>query len=426
MRAAFYESDITPPLGGFMWGYYSRQIAVNVHDKLFAKAVVIEDNGQFAAIVCVDTCCIPAEMHKIVTDRIYEYTGIPYTNVCICSNHTHRGAPVSDAPEINCFSDDAYKDVFYRIVADTVTLAHKRLVDVDARFGTVEVENISFNRNFILEDGRLVTHGRGRKNIKENLAGTDTELSALTFECDGKPIGAVINYSLHQDTTGGIDGYSGDYSSILAKELKKKYGDDFVSLFVLGTCGDINHINPKDNIVRNHHKEIGVVLAEKTIEAIKSSNPVTGGLGVMKSLVKVKKRTIDKEKTKKEIDRLLKTDQELLRIRNLLYYSSVNDEEYGELYVMGIRIGDTMIHILPGEVFVNVGLSLKKSSPFKNNMVIENANSYCGYIPTKVAFDENSDLYESTLCFHSCYVAEACDILYDEAHKIAENLHKSE
>jgi len=40
MRAAFYESDITPPLGGFMWGYYSRQIAVNVHDKLFAKAVV--------------------------------------------------------------------------------------------------------------------------------------------------------------------------------------------------------------------------------------------------------------------------------------------------------------------------------------------------------------------------------------------------
>ena len=45
MRAGFYECDVTPPLGCFMWGSYKRKFAAEVHNKLFAKAVVIENEG---------------------------------------------------------------------------------------------------------------------------------------------------------------------------------------------------------------------------------------------------------------------------------------------------------------------------------------------------------------------------------------------
>jgi hypothetical protein len=43
---------------------------------------------------------------------------------------------------------------------------------------------------------------------------------------------------------------------------------------------------------------------------------------------------------------------------------------------------------LPGEVFVELGLHVKSSSPFKTTLVIELANDAPGYIPTKKAFVE--------------------------------------
>jgi long-chain acyl-CoA synthetase len=54
MRAAFYESDITPPIGGYMWGYYCKRNADGVAEKLFAKALVVEDNGGLTALIYPD------------------------------------------------------------------------------------------------------------------------------------------------------------------------------------------------------------------------------------------------------------------------------------------------------------------------------------------------------------------------------------
>ena len=83
MKAAFYESEITPPLGGLMWGHYTDLRAYDVQDRLFVKALVVEDAGEVSAIVCVDCCSLPPEMHDVVTRRIEEYTGIKPERVCL-------------------------------------------------------------------------------------------------------------------------------------------------------------------------------------------------------------------------------------------------------------------------------------------------------------------------------------------------------
>ena len=103
MKAAFYECDITPPLGGYMWGYYKKNDAMDVNERLYAKAAVIEKNGELAAIVSVDTCVIPHGMHEAVTKRVFDYTGIKPESVCINSGHTHKGAPVQDTEDIGFF-----------------------------------------------------------------------------------------------------------------------------------------------------------------------------------------------------------------------------------------------------------------------------------------------------------------------------------
>ena len=48
---------------------------------------------------------------------------------------------------------------------------------------------------------------------------------------------------------------------------------------------------------------------------------------------------------------------------------------------------DVAIVGLPGEVFVELGLAIKKGSPFKNTLIIELTNSHIAYVPTRDAFD---------------------------------------
>ena len=46
------------------------------------------------------------------------------------------------------------------------------------------------------------------------------------------------------------------------------------------------------------------------------------------------------------------------------------------------RVGDLAIAQIPCEVFVEIGLAIKKTSPFKPACVVSLANGYFGYLPT--------------------------------------------
>ena len=426
MRAAFYECDITPPLGGFMWGHYNLVRAQTVHDRLYAKALVVEDAGEVAAIVVVDTCAIPEEMHEVVTRRIQEYTGISPDRVCITSNHTHSGAPVASDPTVDCSADIPYKDVFFRLCADAVTLAYMNLEEVEVKFARTEVHDISFNRNFVLEDGTYVTHGRGRKNIVRALDDIDPDVPVILFEKDGKPIGSIVNFACHQCCLGKYDGYSGDYSSILSKRMKAEYGNDFVSMFLLGACGDINHVNPDASvpIPMDWYQHMGNVLADAVLDAVKDAKPVEGGVHMVSRTVEIARRMPEKQMVRKTLEKWMSQGDSFMRARNLIHYEMVGKKTSSELIVQGIRLGDIFISMLPGEIYNAIGKAIKQNAPFDRSIVVENCNSYCGYIPNKEVFGEHDNLYETALCLHSCHVPEACDILRDEALSIAEELKK--
>ena len=50
--------------------------------------------------------------------------------------------------------------------------------------------------------------------------------------------------------------------------------------------------------------------------------------------------------------------------------------------VQALHIGDLAVCTLPFEVFAEIGLDLKKRSPFPRTMVISLANGTNGYLPT--------------------------------------------
>ena len=47
-----------------------------------------------------------------------------------------------------------------------------------------------------------------------------------------------------------------------------------------------------------------------------------------------------------------------------------------------MKIGDLGITAIPCETFVEIGLDLKRRSPFPSTFTIELANGYNGYLPT--------------------------------------------
>ena len=61
------------------------------------------------------------------------------------------------------------------------------------------------------------------------------------------------------------------------------------------------------------------------------------------------------------------------------------------LEVQVLRLSDEVAVVgLPGEVFVDLGLAIKKESPFPVTLVIELCQDCPGYIPTTKAFAEGS------------------------------------
>lgn len=424
MKVAFYECDVTPPLGGFIWGYYSERFANDVFTRLYAKAVVVQDGDDVSAFVAIDTCSIPEGIHEAVTKRVYEYTGIKPENVCISSDHSHTGAPVHDGPEVGCYKDDAYTDVFFRLCADAIILAYKRLDDAEGNYAAIDVDNLAFCRNFVHKNGAYKGGLKGDKDQKP-LTEPNKTLHSIMFERDGKPIGAIVSFPLHQDTTGYSGNreiaYHGDYSAIISRELKKKYGNDFVSVFLLAPCGDINHYNYIDNDFSRHSEEIGTKLANAFLESRKTATAIGEGVKAEKKFIDVPRREFDANAEKQHIIALLQKEG-FMRARNIMYYVSKKEPTSTALPVQCVKIGDVLIAALPGEIYTKVANIIRENSPFEKTIVIQNTNAYCGYIPSEEAFADVSDLYEATLCYHSCHVPEAGKMLANTALELADKI----
>lgn len=432
MKAGFYEANITPPLDCVMPGYYDlNHKGVGIDEELYAKAVVVQDGKDTVAIVAIDACFITADIHDIVTKRISEFTDIKPDNVSISAVHTHKGVPIANQPELGLDADAEFTSVCHRKIADAVILASQRLQDVTITYDTVQVPGLAHNRTSIMPNGTYRTWISDDSVEASKLAGEDNTFTVMSFKTnEGKLIGSVSNFALHSDSTGHYGFYSGDYSSVISSTLKEKYGNDFVSVFLLGTCGDINHEDHHRASRHDpmcYHRVIGRKLGENAISLIENATPITKtGVKSSKELVSFKMRIPSYDEALKELAVMDERCYEWCRDffwKNYFYYMAMNDKTERKLYLQCIRIGEVCIHFLPGEDFVETGLSIKEASPFEKSFVVELSNSQVGYVPTKRAFDkEKTRLYETSLAPGNDLVPEAADQFIAKSVELANKL----
>jgi hypothetical protein len=85
------------------------------------------------------------------------------------------------------------------------------------------------------------------------------------------------------------------------------------------------------------------------------------------------------EKTRKDKDGQF-SDRKAIYARETVLLDAYPAEVPVKLQVM--RVGGLSIAAIPCEVFVEIGLDLKKQSPFDQHFTVSLANGYNGYLPT--------------------------------------------
>ncbi len=212
----------------------------------------------------------------------------------------------------------------------------------------------------------------------------------------GPPRAGLTVFAMHLDTVGGTS-YSADYPHYLEAELRKAFGPKFVSLFGAGTCGDINHIDVSTK-TRASTESLGTRLAETVLAARPDLKPVKSpSLAVATATVDVPlQRPTEAEvaEARTLIDRVGNKSLpflEQVRVAKVLDLHQNYPDATAKLDVQAFRLGPELaIVTLPGEVFVEHGLAIKRGSPFATTLVVELANASPAYIPTKKAFAEGS------------------------------------
>src|SRR5262245_60336371 len=162
-HVGFAETDITPRLGARSPGGMEARSLNEVHDPLKAVAMVVKSDEATVALVGIDALFIGDEPTARARARIEKETKIPGSHVLVGASHTHGGGPIAD-----CFgsdSDPAYIELVAERVAEAVIAAYHalHLAELGAGFG--HEPSISFNRRFLMRDGKQLTHP-GKLNPK--------------------------------------------------------------------------------------------------------------------------------------------------------------------------------------------------------------------------------------------------------------------
>src|SRR5438046_579735 len=77
------ETDITPPVGYRMAGYFDERFSTGIHDPLKAKAMVFKQGNEKFALVFCDLVQVTLPISEQARDRAAQLCDIPKSNIAI-------------------------------------------------------------------------------------------------------------------------------------------------------------------------------------------------------------------------------------------------------------------------------------------------------------------------------------------------------
>ncbi|MEI6465653.1 MAG: hypothetical protein WCQ89_13085 [Verrucomicrobiota bacterium] len=406
-RAGAATSNVTPPLGSSINGGFQDLTALQIHDELHARCLALDDGSTKLVLVTVDNCLIQRAVFDDAKRQVQRSTGLPMENMLMSATHSHSCGTLTPVGQSE--PDPAYQKFVANRIADGVRRALNNLAPARIGWGHGEVPQHVFNRRWFLKPGTVprdpfggttdqvkMNPGVGNPNLDRPAGPTDPQVWFVSVQSiDGRPLAVYANYSLHYVGGVGPGHISADYFGAFAERLGEVLGASrqdppFVGLMANGTSGDINNVNFRGEPGRKPpYAQIRLVANDVAQEVARVSRTLTYAdwvpLGVAQRDVSLGLR--------------LPTADEVARARVIMSGSKAfprmvtSEESYARETVLladfpaqvaaplqVLKIGGLRIAAIPAEVFVEIGLELKRRYP--ESFTVSLANGYHGYMPT--------------------------------------------
>jgi neutral ceramidase len=273
LKAGVARADITPPVGFTeMWGYASRRpenaYARGVLDPLYAKALVLENGGQAAALITVDLGAIDPQFTAEVRREVTRLTSIPGSAVMLVATHSHAAPTLGENSTSLGAIDPVYREDTKRKIAGAVYIAWQQREP--ARLGSgrgavstyiapetiAKRESNPFRWGYeARKDDAILANKvfRGEpffpitdlnKDTEYAQTPVDPEVGVIRIDRErGGPLAVVFNFGCHPDVLGPNNVWlSADFPGRAARIIEQNVGGSALALYCQGAGGDIRMV----------------------------------------------------------------------------------------------------------------------------------------------------------------------------------------
>jgi neutral ceramidase len=405
LNAGVSVVDISPGPGIELAGYpHHPRHNTGVHDPLYAGCICMDDGTTKLALVCMDLLMYSKKEVRAVRDEISRLTPIPAANIMISCSHTHSGPWASGRLDLEALEQGLGPDAGF--MADL----RRKLISLVAEAWEGRFEaSVGVEKGFC---GREKGVGGNRRNPNE-IADPDVWVVAVK-DSSAHLRGCLVRYALHP-TFLHSDSFlvSADYPGCIRKCLAEKK-PDMAFLFAQGCSGNQSPRYFRSGKTYDEAMRVGYAIGEeaaRVLDAMEYSPDPR--LLVRSTEIDVETRTLppvsearkaadiarvewDRVKAESRTERdVWNAELRFLGAEDTLAYVLVGDrgeklalrqdELPAEVQVIGI--GDARIVGLPGELFVEFGVTVQYRAPFDKTFVVELANGCLpGYACTARAY----------------------------------------
>ena len=379
--------DLTPPLKMkfALGGYGSRMSkpAEGIHDRIWAKALVLKKGDKKYAIVTMDILGLPPNVKPELINRLAAKDWSE-DNVLLLPSHSHTSFDMTalndknnlNSPQIGIFQPELLEHVISSL-AKAIKEADRNLKVVSVGTGRITVDGMNRNR-------------RGDPNVDKNLT-----VTRIDYE-DGKPLAVLVNWTAHPTFMSGKDMWvSGGWPGYLQRELQQWIGNGVTAMYYNGAEGDQSPIGVD---VISHYEKAEIYGRAMAIKAfgvyknIKTKSEVEFDYSF--NSIELPKRKVHPSFMETGGAEYNLTPEALDAVLNVMSPASTS--------IGVIRIGDLMIIGAPGELTAELGLKVKNTlmeKRIKYPTIGGLANEWISYILSAEQYNNGAG-YEASVSFY--------------------------
>ena len=370
LRVGAAKIDITPSKPVTMAGYESRKtLSAGVHDPISARALAFECNQHRLVLVSTEVLGFYDGTAQAMREAILAACKLKPAELFLCAIHTHSAPTVTLNAEKAHPDNLAYSKELREKLIEAVRAALAGLAPAQVGFGA-GASPVGANRREVVQDEQgnpKVVLGRNPSSL------TDREVQVLkvTSADPNEVVAALFAYSTHSTSLGPRNLLiSGDVHGLAAQFVEKYLGGRTITPEFAGASGNIDpwyRVLPEFKTTNGWIPEpilLGTMLGEEVVHVLENIQTSTTNRAIQTAF--------------KAVELLGKSPDDAPTAAGTLTPFNITVGHVGDIAFVG----------LGGEVFTEIGKSIKTASPFRHTIILTHCNGAAGYIPTRSSYPE--------------------------------------